>query len=142
MSSKSPTPLDLTALTIDELLNEFQKLPDSARWPLPEAYYENYGLKKPQPQSVAEIASYNPMAYSFGSKSIEIRGPAEGGVREINEFLTLPVDIKRLNEETGELEEYPNAQIKDQTVCDKHQCLTIDLSNLPTEDNEKEIQPS
>lgn len=95
--------------TIEELLHEFQKVPDWNRFPLPEVIYEKYNLKKPRPAELNEVVSYQPPPYmSLNSNGkVDIREPAPGGVREIHDFQVLPVEVKRTNEETGDLEDYP-----------------------------------
>ena len=94
--------------TLEEAFEQFKKLPDWDRYPMPEVFYQHFQVKKPQPGSVMECISYQPPPYaSEGNGKVEIRGPVEGGVREIKDLMTLPVEVKRLNEETNELEEYP-----------------------------------
>ena len=117
---------DLSKLSLDELFEEMKKLPDWNRFPLPEVFYEHFKVKKPQPQSVAEACSYNPFIYRIYGPKPEIRGPAEGGVREIKDLMTLPVEVKVLTDENGD---------------DTTQCLTTDSLSLPKEDNTKESQP-
>lgn len=114
---------DLATKSLEEVFEEFQKLPDWNRFPLPELYYSKFNIKKPQPQTVQESASFNPFVYMhFGEKPVETRGPVEGGVREIKEFLALPVEVKMVEDASGvtlvnpaeerpafdELEEMPN----------------------------------
>ena len=95
--------------TIEEAFQEFQKIPDWDRYPMPEVFYEHFKVKKPRPEEAINLITYTPPPYqSLNEKGkVEIRGPAPGGVREIKEFLSLPVEVKRHNEETDELEDYP-----------------------------------
>ena len=98
--------------TLEDLFAELKKIPDWDRYPYPEVFYTHFNVKKPKPGEVYEIAApHNPPPYlslNEGGKT-EIRGPAPGGVREIKEMQILPVEVKKVNEETGELEEYPPA---------------------------------
>ena len=95
--------------TLEELFEEFKKLPDWERFPMPEAFYEHFKIKKLQPASITEAVCYQPPPFeSLNEKGkIEVRDPAPGGVREIKDYLQLPVEVKRLNEETEALEDYP-----------------------------------
>ena len=160
MSAVAEAPPDLSKMTLEQVFEEYKKLPDWNRWPLPEVFYKTFDVKKPQPQTVQEITSFNSMNYIyFGEKAAETRGPAEGGVREIGQLDPLPVSVKRINEETGELEDYPPPPdpaehigrktfeeflmkfTKAQNADDKPQYLTTDSSNLPIKDNTTETQP-
>jgi len=100
---------DYSSLTLEELLEEFKKIPDWNRYILPEVFYEKFNLKKLQPASVMESITYTPPPYEPLNKNgkVEIRGPAEGGVREIKDFATLPTEVKLIDEETGELKDMP-----------------------------------
>lgn len=94
---------DFSQKSLDELFEEFKQLPDWNRFPLPEVFYEHFKVKKPQPQSVQEALSYNPFLnqLSFAIGKTELRGPAEGGVREIKEYLSLPVEVKMVTDLSG-----------------------------------------
>lgn len=93
---------ELSSKSLEELFQEFQKLPDWNRFPLPEVYYQKFNIKKPQPQTVQESASFNPFVYMhFGEKPVETRGPVEGGVREIKDLMTLPVEVKMVEDVSG-----------------------------------------
>lgn len=95
--------------TVEEMFEQFKKLPDWDRYPMPEVFYKHFNVKKPQPTTVNESIFYQPPAYLSLNENgkVEIREAAPGGVREIKDLQQLPVDVKRLNDETGELEEYP-----------------------------------
>ena len=96
--------------TLEELVEQFKKIPDHECYPLPEAYYEKkeFGLKKAKPASFLEAIYYNGMSLLPSTEGkIEMRGPVPGGVREIKDQQTLPVEVKRFNEETQQLEDYP-----------------------------------
>lgn len=98
--------------TVEELVEQFKQLPDFDRYPLPEVYYTKFNIKKPKPSEAIQSVYYQPPPFESlnpNGKVIEV-GPVEGGVREIKEFQTLPVEVKRLNEETQELEDYPPPQ--------------------------------
>ena len=158
--------------TVDELFEQFKQLPDFERYPLPESFYKTYNLKKPQPASLTECILYSPPAYQSLNENgkVEVRGPAPGGVREIKDLQQLPVEVKRLNDETGELEEFPPVKplakaedidftfqgtlktslepylkklqdVIDQTADGKQLDLSQMKWNLPTADNKTETQP-
>ena len=155
--------------TLEELVTQFKQIPDYDRYPLPEVFYEKFGFKKPKPVDEVSV-TYQPPAYQSLNENgkVELRGPVEGGVREIKELQVLPVEVKRLNDETGELEDYPPPppapplpttveellaaclkgqvydvplRIKDQTAYDTWKCSLEDLLNLPKASNKKETQP-
>lgn len=99
--------------TVEALFEEFKKLPDWDRYPMPEVFYQHFNVKKPQPATLTEVVNgYNPPPYQSLNVNgkVEIREPAEGGVREVKDFAHLPVEVKRLNEETNELEDYPQLE--------------------------------
>lgn len=100
--------VDYSKLSLEELFEEYKKVPDWDRFPLPEVFYEHFKVKKLQPATVDECASYFPPPHqSLGDGKPEVREPAPGGVREIKDLMALPVEVKRLNDETNELEDYP-----------------------------------
>jgi hypothetical protein len=81
--------------TVEELFEQFKQLPDWDRFPMPEVFYEHFKVKKPQPSvSLMEVLNYTPPPYKslLTNGKIEIRKPAEGGVREIKELMVLPVE--------------------------------------------------
>ena len=115
--------------TLEEAFEQFKQLPDWDRFPLPEVFYKHFNVKKPQPSySVAEAVAYRPPPHQSLNKNgkVEIRPPAEGGVREIKEFLTLPVEVKVLT---------------DETETDTQQDSAQETLTHPTEDNSSEILP-
>lgn len=95
--------------TLEELFEEFKKIPDWQNYPLPEVFYEHFKIKKPKPTEIYELPVYNPPPYQSLNENgkVEERGPEPGGVREIKEFQSLPVEVKLTDEKTGELVEYP-----------------------------------
>ena len=155
--------------TLEETFEEFRKLPDWDKYPMPEVFYEHFHLKKPKSDaSVMEMLTYQaPPSVSLNTDGkVEIRKPAEGGVREILLLEAPPVEVKRLNDETQELEEYPKLepvkvptwsmqqdseemkhivdsykQFTDQIVSDTKKGSVPYWLNLPKEDNTTETQP-
>jgi len=99
----------MASTPLQDAFEQFQKLPDWDRYPMPEVFYEHFKLKKLQPASINEVISYNPPPYQSLNEhgKVEIRGPVEGGVRTIENLEPLAVVVKKTNEETGELEDYP-----------------------------------
>ena len=96
--------------TLEETFKQFQQLPDWNKYPMPEVFYEHFKVAKPKPtNSIVESLYYSPPPSVSLNKNgkIEIRPPAPGGLREIKEFQSLPVEVKLLDDETGELKEYP-----------------------------------
>jgi len=143
--------------TVEEAFEKFKQLPDWDRFPMPEVFYEHFKVKKPQPLTSAEIVNWNPITDHLYSAPgpVEIREPAPGGVREIKDYQTLPVEVKRLTD-SGELEDYPPpappktsrelmedyfqkiGAIKvttNQNGVDMNQYLSKDSLTRPTEDN-------
>lgn len=108
--------------TLEEAFEQFKQLPDWDRFPMPEVFYEHFKVKKPKPSlSIMDALAYSVPPHESLNKNgkIEIRPPAEGGVREIKEFLTLPVEQILIPDET----ETCMPPDSDQT-----------MSNPPTED--------
>jgi hypothetical protein len=99
----------MATATLEDAFEQFKKLPDWDRYPMPEVFYEHFKVKKLQPASINEVICYNPPPYESLNENgkVEIRGPVEGGVRTIENLAPLAVEVKKKNEETGELEEYP-----------------------------------
>ena len=117
----------LQQLSLEELVEQFKQLPDHDKYPLPEVIYEKFNIKKPKPTlSLMESLTYQPPLSQPLNKNgkVEIRPPAEGGVREIKEFMTLPVEQTLITDETD-----------DDTKPDSDQTTL----NPPIEDNKTEI---
>ena len=115
--------------TLEEAFEQFKQLPDWDKYPMPEVFYEHFKVKKPQPSlSLMESLTYTtPPHHSLNKNGkVEIRGPAEGGVREIKEFLTLPVEQTLI---TDENETYMLTDSAAETL------------SRPTEGTTKETQP-
>ena len=85
--------------TLEELYEEFKKLPDHDRYPMPEVFYEHFKVKKPQPLNVNECITYQPPPHELVGK-VETRGPVEGGIRKV-ETLELPVEVKMIEDDTS-----------------------------------------
>lgn len=104
--------------TVEELFEEFKKLPDWHLYPMPEVFYQHFKVKKPQAATLQEAVCYQPPPYQSLNENgkVEIRPPAEGGVREIKEFQELPTEVKLLDETTNELVEYPKPKPKELLV--------------------------
>jgi len=116
--------------TLDEAFEQFKQLPDWDRFPMPDVFYKHFNLRKPQPAvSLMDCLTYTaPPHQSLNTHGkVEIREPVEGGVREITEFLTLPVEHTVITDQTA-----------DDTTQDSHQMML----SPPTEHNTTETQPS
>ena len=113
---------------LDSIFQELKKLPDYDRYPYPEVFYEHFKLKKPQPAAVAECVAYNTPPHQSLNKNgkVEIRKPAEGGVRPMPELLELPVEV---------------TMVKDESENDMLQDSEQMTSNPPIEDSNSEILP-
>lgn len=104
------TAIPLEKLSLDELFEEFKQLPDWDKFPMPEVFYEHFHVKKPKPSvSIMDALVYTPpLSHSLNTNGkVELRDAAPGGVREIQTVAPPPVEVKKVNEETGELEDYP-----------------------------------
>lgn len=147
--------------TVEEVFEQFKQLPDFDRYPMPEVFYQYFKVPKPKPTtSLMDSLCYSPPPHQSLNTNgkVELRQPAQGGVREIKEFQSLPVEVKKVNEETGELEEFPPPMTWEQRNEDylktmKRFVVTEKISsdtpqdsdqttlNPPTEHNTKETQP-
>ena len=96
---------EVSNLSLEELFEEYKKLPDWDRYPLPEVYYKHFNIRKPQAASVMESVCYNPPVYQSLNKDgkVELREPAPGGVREIKDLMDLPVETKLITEDGKEI---------------------------------------
>jgi hypothetical protein len=71
----------------ESYLEQFMKLPDWNRYPMPETFYKTFGIEKPKALEISAYLRTNLESFmqaGFGSGQVEIRGPAEGGVRKID----------------------------------------------------------
>lgn len=115
--------------TLEEAFEEFRKLPDWDRFPMPEVFYEHFKVKKPQPSvSLMESLTYSaPPHESLNQRGkVEIRPAVEGGVRPMPELLELPTEVTLIKDETAD-------ETKPDSVAEK--------LSLPTEDSSSEILP-
>ena len=69
---------------VESCLEQFKKLPDWERWPMPETFYKTFNIPKPKPAEINEYL-YSSFDNMFIPKEngVEERAPAEGGVRTI-----------------------------------------------------------
>lgn len=95
--------MDTSALSMDELFQEIQKLPDWQRYAWPEVFYEHFKVEKPKARdsSVLECIMYQPPPHQSLNQDgkTEIRPPAEGGVRIIENYMSLPVETTLIQDE-------------------------------------------
>jgi hypothetical protein len=92
--------------TFEEAFEEFKKVPDWDRFPLPEFMYEKYGIKKPRTGDVMDIVTYSAPPHQSLNKNgkVELLPLAEGGVRKIELGPELPTEVKLLDDEGKEIE--------------------------------------
>lgn len=115
--------------TVEATLKMFQQLPDWDKYPLPQVVYEKFNLPKPKPSvSLMESLAYTPPPHQSLNRDgkVEIRKPAEGGVREIPILPPIPVEQTLLKDESG-----------DDSQKDSEQTT----SNPPTANTTTETQP-
>ena len=92
-----PLAKDYIPKTDEEIYNSLKVLPDFDRFPLPKSWYEKFNIPPPKIPTLREAlkAHYEAqLAYlnSPDSLPVEVRPPAEGGVRPILE--APPVEMK------------------------------------------------
>lgn len=121
--------------TLEETFEQFKQLPDWDKYPMPEVFYEHFKVQKPKPSnSIMDALAYTPplsMPLNKNGK-VEIIEPLPGGVREVEQLPPLPVEVKKVNEETNELEDYPEPE---PTPFSKFaQSFNPDLSSYPSID--------
>lgn len=135
--------------TLEELFEQFKKLPDWDRYPMPEVFYTHFKVKKPQPATINEVASYTPPAHlPLGDGKVEIRKPAEGGVRQVTFSEPLPVETLLIADEQQPVAEdtekviniEADTNFKDQSDGDKKPNSDPSSLTRPTEDNRISIQ--
>ena len=94
--------------TLEETFEQFKQLPDWNKYPMPEVFYEHFKVAKPKPSnSIMDALAYIPPLSQPLTRKPEIRDSVPGGVREIKDLQVLPVEVKLLDDDTGELKEYP-----------------------------------
>ena len=70
----------------ESYLEQFMKLPDWNRYPMPETFYKTFNIEKPKALEIGAYLRSNLDSFiqaGFGSGQVELRGPAEGGVRQV-----------------------------------------------------------
>jgi hypothetical protein len=96
--------------TLEEIFEQFKQLPDWNKYPMPEVFYQHFKVPKPKPSNaIMDALVYSPplsMSLNKNGK-VEVRESAPGGVRTLELQQPPPVEVKKLNEETNELEDYP-----------------------------------
>ena len=92
--------------TFEAAFEEFKKLPDWDRFPLPEFMYEKYGIKKPRTGDIMDILTYSAPPHQSLNKNgkVEVLPLPEGGVRKIELGPELPTEVKLLDDEGKEIE--------------------------------------
>ena len=81
---------------LNRLYEQFKKLPDYGRYPMPDVYYKHFNETKPKPAELQETLDAPNKSVLMQYKSFEDRGPLPGGVREVPELppLELKTEIK------------------------------------------------
>ena len=89
----------------DQLFEQFKKVPDWDKYPLPEFMYKKYGIRKPKPAEINEIVTYTAPPHESLNKNgkVDLLPVAEGGVREVPVGTEMPVEVKLLNDEGEEI---------------------------------------
>ena len=77
-------------MSLEEAFEQFKKLPDWERFPMPEVFYTHFGVKKPKPAEIGEYLNYTPPPAKY--ERPQIRKPMPGGVREVPTLPDLPVE--------------------------------------------------
>jgi hypothetical protein len=70
----------------ESYLEQFKQLPDWSRYPMPETFFKTFGIQKPKALEIGAYLRTNLESFmqsGFGSGQVELRGPAEGGVRPV-----------------------------------------------------------
>ncbi len=116
--------------TLEEAFEQFKQLPDWDKYPMPDVFYSHFNLPKPKPSSgsVMDMLTYSPPpSLSLNKRGkVEVKGPLEGGVREVQFAEAPPVEVNMLTDETD-----------DDTKQDSDQTMT----SPPIEDTSSEILP-
>ena len=90
------------ASELEKVFSEFKKVPDWDRFPMPEVIYKTFGIKKPEPADIGELTR-NSNLFGYGghyTEPMELRGPVEGGVRDVPMGPDVPVETKVITDET------------------------------------------
>ena len=89
----------------DQLFEQFKKIPDWDKYPLPEFMYKKYGIRKPKPAEINEIVTYTAPPHESLNKNgkVDLLPLPDGGVREVPKGPEMPVEVKLLNDEGEEI---------------------------------------
>lgn len=89
---------------LNRLYEQFKKLPDYQRYPMPDVYYKHFNETKPKPAELQETLDAPNKSVLMQYESFEDRGPLPGGVREVPELppLELKTEIKTDDENRNE----------------------------------------
>jgi len=81
---------------LNRLYEQFKKLPDYQRYPMPDVYYKHFNETKPKPAELQETLDAPNKSVLMQYESFEDRGPLPGGVREVPELppLELKTELK------------------------------------------------
>lgn len=91
--------------TLESLMEEFMKLPDWKRFPLPESLYTKFNLPKPQAVSINEyLQNHDPAVCFAPGETEETRPPAEGGVRIMPASTPLELTVETETEHPPEIQ--------------------------------------
>lgn len=78
-----------------KLFDEFRKLPEWDRYPLPDAVYKKFGISKPIVSSdLKSYLSANAKIANYLLDSVETREPSVGGARILEDGSVLPIEVK------------------------------------------------
>ena len=106
---------------LEALFKLYQQLPDWDRFPMPEIFYNKFGVKKIKPVDSPVVTK--PMYYGQ-HLPLEIREPAPGGVRKLEDSKTLPL-VTIVRDEQG--------NIIEQKVNDDEESKTLLLQTIKDE---------
>lgn len=76
-------------------MEQFKKLPDWNRWPMPETFYTTFNIAKPKPAELQHyLNSCLDTEFLPREGKTEFRPPAEGGVRTLELPPLMPVETE------------------------------------------------
>jgi len=94
-----------------KLMEILMALPDFERFPFPEYIFKKYKIKKPEIMPLMEaLKHHNHIQNMPGNGKLEIRPPAEGGVRPILEYDTKGLLQIKSEDKTNEVVEHSEIQ--------------------------------
>ena len=126
---KEPEPIpDMSSLTMDEVFELYQKLPDWDRFPMPDVFYTHYNVKKPKPADIMETLTYQPPP-SDSQRSVEKRGPVPGGIREVPDLPPLEIKTEFTPDENDD-EHHEEMQIRWEDSIKPIEPKSQELANL------------